>query len=88
MPDKKKKSKRSEILKGCVKAGTGKSNRSEGKICGKAPGDSVNISEDAVSENKTGGLIWEVLSEQMSVVAKEIIAEIELDDNDKDPVAG
>ena len=51
------------------------------KICGKAPGDSVNTSEDRVSLNEIGDSIYQVLSEQLSTVANEIMAEIELSDN-------
>ena len=82
MQDEKKKTKSFNLMKNNVKESKEQSSVSIKKIRGKAPGNCVNTSEDGVSLKEFGDLIYEVLSGQLSKVAHEIIAEIELSDND------
>ncbi|MFC1876706.1 hypothetical protein ACFL2E_05465 [Thermodesulfobacteriota bacterium] len=56
--------------------------RARKNIRDKTPVNSANSSEDGVSLKEAGDLIYELLSGGLSAVANEIIAEIELSEDD------
>jgi hypothetical protein len=81
MHDKKKKSTGLDLTKNKVEEPTEQFGVPTKNDRGEITGNCVNISEDGVSLYRIGDSIYELLFEQLSSVANEIIAEIELSDD-------